>query len=105
MWFRVELPGVEPGSKQAAHKVSTCIVRGWFSNTGWHLTAYLYLIPLLSHLVAGVFTRPALPLMCSLIHRRMAGQWRNSPIRYLVPDKCPSSPRFRRTKPESTLFD
>ncbi len=45
MWFRVELPGVEPGSKQATHKVSTCLVRCWFSYTGWHRTAYLYLIP------------------------------------------------------------
>lgn len=32
---KVELPGVEPGSKQAAKLVSTCLVFHWLSGTGW----------------------------------------------------------------------
>lgn len=68
----VELPGVEPGSKQTANKFSTCLSRYWFSYTGRHQATYLYLSLLFSRPVTETYTRPALPFMCPLIRRRKA---------------------------------
>jgi len=41
--FKVETPGIEPGSKQAIQIVSTCLVFAYFSIQGWPKTAHLRL--------------------------------------------------------------
>lgn len=45
-WFFycVELEGFEPSSKQAIHKISTCLFYYWFSNISREQTPNLYLI-------------------------------------------------------------
>jgi hypothetical protein len=43
----VELPGVEPGSKQGDHTLSTCLVQTWFSCISWIRTTDLCLISLI----------------------------------------------------------
>jgi hypothetical protein len=46
-FLKVELPGVEPGSKQGDHMLSTCLVPTWFSCISWIRTTDLCLISLI----------------------------------------------------------
>ncbi len=44
----MELPGVEPGSKQGIKLLSTCLACGWLSDIRWSQATYVYLSSLFS---------------------------------------------------------